>query len=151
VAWVREHADLCALIHGHEWGGVLGGLSTVGHFRRLPPGARTVVVPHGGHVWSLQWKAARALSVEPLRIDHQARITPPQPAAARTAAACSHMHARTLVKEFYGQHALRQAHARSSLVLCVLRESAQRHDCGLGCTARRMEATRGGVSRRWRL
>ena len=41
------------------------------HFRRLPPGVRTVVAPHGGHLWSLQWRPHRALSVEPLRIDHQ--------------------------------------------------------------------------------
>ena len=69
---VREHADICNLIHGHEWGGVLAGLVTLSHFRQLQPGARAVIVPHGGHMWSLQWKPARGLSVEPLRIDHQA-------------------------------------------------------------------------------
>ena len=62
---------MCTLIHGHEWGGALVDLFTVAHFRRLPPGVRTVVAPHGGHMWSLQWRPHRALSVEPLRIDHQ--------------------------------------------------------------------------------
>lgn len=71
VAWLREHADLCEVIHGHEWGGVLVDAATVAYFRRLPPGTRTVIVPHGGHMWSLQWKPQRSLSVEPLRIDHQ--------------------------------------------------------------------------------
>jgi hypothetical protein len=71
VAWLREHADLCQVIHGHEWGGMLVDAVTVTYFRRLPHGTRAVIVPHGGHLWSLQWKAQRSLSVEPLRIDHQ--------------------------------------------------------------------------------
>ncbi len=71
VAWLREHADLCEVIHGHEWGGVLVDAATVAYFRRLVPGTRTVIVPHGGHMWSLQWKPQRSMSVEPLRIDHQ--------------------------------------------------------------------------------
>ena len=95
VAWVRENADLCTLIHGHEWGGALVDLFTVSHFRRLPPGVRTVVSPHGGHMWSLQWKPQRALSVEPLRIDHQVRG---RRAALRdgthTRHQCMRMHAR---------------------------------------------------------
>ncbi|CAL8462363.1 g1896 [Coccomyxa elongata] len=74
VAWLREHADLCEVIHGHEWGGVLVDAATVAYFRRLVPGTRTVIVPHGGHMWSLQWKPHRSLSVEPLRIDHQERM-----------------------------------------------------------------------------
>jgi hypothetical protein len=71
VAWLREHADLCEVIHGHEWGGVLVDAVTLSYFRRLPPGTRSVIVPHGGHMWSLQWRPQRSLSVEPLRIDHQ--------------------------------------------------------------------------------
>ncbi|KAK9906836.1 hypothetical protein WJX75_008813 [Coccomyxa subellipsoidea] len=75
VAWLREHADLCEVIHGHEWGGVLVDAVTLSYFRRLPPGTRSVIVPHGGHMWSLQWRPQRSLSVEPLRIDHQERMT----------------------------------------------------------------------------
>ena len=71
VTWVREHAGQCEVIHGHEWGGVLVDVFTVIYFRRLPAGIRSVVTPHGGHMWSLQWKPQRSLSVEPLRIDHQ--------------------------------------------------------------------------------
>ncbi len=71
VTWVREHAGQCEVIHGHEWGGVLVDVFTVVYFRRLPAGIRSVVTPHGGHMWSLQWKQQRSLSVEPLRIDHQ--------------------------------------------------------------------------------
>lgn len=71
VAWVREHADLCEVIHGHEWGGVLVDLATMVYFRRLPQGTRSVVTPHGGHMWSMQWRPQRSFSVEPLRIDHQ--------------------------------------------------------------------------------
>ena len=73
AAWVRENADLCQVIHGHEWGGVLVDAATVVYFRRLRQGARSVVTPHGGHMWSMQWKPQRSFSVEPLRIDHQVR------------------------------------------------------------------------------
>ncbi|CAL5227669.1 g10676 [Coccomyxa viridis] len=74
AAWVRENADLCQVIHGHEWGGVLVDAATVVYFRRLRQGARSVVTPHGGHMWSMQWKPQRSFSVEPLRIDHQERM-----------------------------------------------------------------------------
>ena len=97
VAWVRENADLCTLIHGHEWGGALVDLFTVAHFRRLPPGVRTVVGPHGGHMWSLQWKPQRALSVEPLRIDHQA--SPPPCCVMQRGAQTPCIHARKLCQD----------------------------------------------------
>ena len=71
LAWVRENAQLCDAIHGHEWGGMLMDLFTLVYFRRLQHGARSVVTPHGGHMWSMQWKPQRSFSVEPLRIDHQ--------------------------------------------------------------------------------
>lgn len=73
AAWVLEHADLCQVIHGHEWGGVLVDAATIVYFRRLRQGVRSVVTPHGGHMWSMQWKPQRSFSVEPLRIDHQVR------------------------------------------------------------------------------
>ena len=71
VAWVQDNAQLCEVIHGHEWGGMLVDLFTLVYFRRLQHGARSVVTPHGGHMWSMQWKPQRSFSVEPLRIDHQ--------------------------------------------------------------------------------
>ena len=71
VAWVQENAQLCEVIHGHEWGGMLVDAFTLIYFRRLQHGARSVVTPHGGHMWSMQWKPQRSFSVEPLRIDHQ--------------------------------------------------------------------------------
>ena len=71
VAWVQDNANLCEVIHGHEWGGMLVDLFTLVYFRRLQHGARSVVTPHGGHMWSMQWKPQRSFSVEPLRIDHQ--------------------------------------------------------------------------------
>ena len=73
VAWVQEHARLCEVIHGHEWGGMLADAFTLVYFRRLQHGVRSVVTPHGGHMWSMQWKPQRSFSVEPLRIDHQVR------------------------------------------------------------------------------
>lgn len=76
VAWVQDNAHLCNVIHGHEWGGMLVDVSTLVYFRRLQHGARSVVTPHGGHMWSLQWKPQRTFSVEPLRIDHQVCALP---------------------------------------------------------------------------
>ena len=73
AAWARENVDLCQVIHGHEWGGVLVDAATIVYFRRLRQGTRSVVTPHGGHMWSMQWKPQRSFSVEPLRIDHQVR------------------------------------------------------------------------------
>ena len=67
AAWVQENAQLCEAIHGHEWGGMLVDVFTLVYFRRLQHGARSVVTPHGGHMWSMQWKPQRSFSVEPLQ------------------------------------------------------------------------------------
>ena len=95
AAWVQEHADMCEVIHGHEWGGVLVDAATMTYFRRLRQGARSVVTPHGGHMWSLQWKPQRSFSVEPLRFDHQV-LTP--------AHAMSHPHRSSALTVPAGVH-----------------------------------------------
>ena len=42
VAWVRENIQLCDVIHGHEWGGLLIDLATLDNYRQLKPGGADV-------------------------------------------------------------------------------------------------------------
>lgn len=62
-------------MHAHEWGGVFADLVTMNHFRRLQPGLRIAIEPHGGHVWSQLGEVNRPMDVYALRIDSSERAT----------------------------------------------------------------------------